>query len=153
MRYLEDFQRGAELTAGPYLITEEAVLRFAAEFDPLPIHVDKEKAEASSFKGLLASGLQTLSIATRLMHDCFTSDAAVVCGQGMHHVIWSRPVRPRDQLDLLATIVDASKSLSRPGCGSLGVDVCLRNQSKEAVLRCRVDYLMLTRPIETDSKP
>ncbi len=42
--YFEDVAPGSVLGAGPYIIPEQELVTFAATWDPLPIHVDKEYA-------------------------------------------------------------------------------------------------------------
>jgi len=39
--FLEDLQVGQRFSSGEYLITEERMKAFAAEFDPQPFHLDE----------------------------------------------------------------------------------------------------------------
>ena len=52
--FWEDFPVGQVREFGAYLVTREAVLAFAREFDPQPFHLDDAAAEASLFGRLAA---------------------------------------------------------------------------------------------------
>src|SRR5258708_23449170 len=65
--YLDDLYVGQRFTSGTYLIEEERIKEFAAEFDPQPFHLDETAARASIFKGLAASGWHTAAVAMRLL--------------------------------------------------------------------------------------
>ena len=47
----EDFTVGRQMEFGAYRVKREDILRFAAEFDPQPFHLDEVAAEGSLFKG------------------------------------------------------------------------------------------------------
>ncbi|CAN5693525.1 hypothetical protein BH20VER1_BH20VER1_03860 [soil metagenome] len=63
MHYLEDVQVGQRFQSDAYVVTEEAMLAFAREFDPQPFHLERAAADASVFEGLAASGWHTAAIA------------------------------------------------------------------------------------------
>ena len=69
--YWEDFAVGNVREFGATQVTREAVLAFAAEFDPQPFHLDDSAAEASLFGGLSASGWHTCAMAKRMMCDAY----------------------------------------------------------------------------------
>ena len=43
-RYFEDYRPGISCTCGNTLVTEEAILRFANDFDPQTMHTDPAAA-------------------------------------------------------------------------------------------------------------
>ena len=47
-------------------ITAEEIVAFARQFDPQPFHLDADAARASIYGSLIASGLHTASLFTRL---------------------------------------------------------------------------------------
>ncbi|PWZ43143.1 hypothetical protein DD911_13005, partial [Staphylococcus pseudintermedius] len=55
MKY-DDFIVGETFKTKSLHITEEEIIQFATTFDPQYMHIDKEKAEQSRFKGIIASG-------------------------------------------------------------------------------------------------
>src|SRR5215467_14354543 len=48
--YLDDLYVGRRFATGTYRVEETDILRFAAEFDPQPFHLDQSAAESSVFK-------------------------------------------------------------------------------------------------------
>src|SRR5471030_1628398 len=69
--YWEDFTIGRVMALGSTLVTREAVLDFARQFDPQPFHLDDAAAEASLFKKLAASGWHTCAMMMRMMCDAY----------------------------------------------------------------------------------
>ena len=47
---------------GHIILSDDDVIKYAKEHDPLPIHIDKSAAKKSLFKGLVASGPQPYSV-------------------------------------------------------------------------------------------
>ena len=78
----EDFTVGRQLEFGAYLVKREDILRFAAEFDPQPFHLDEAAAERSLFKGLSASGWHTCAIVMRITYDGLLADSTSLGSPG-----------------------------------------------------------------------
>ena len=93
MLYAEDLAVGQRFQFGSYEISEEEILRFARQYDPVPIHTDKEAAAKGPFGGLIASGLQTLAIYQRLIVEAMWVRVAGVAGAGVESRFLI-PVRP-----------------------------------------------------------
>ena len=67
MKYFEDAEIGKSLVfPETYRLTEENIVAMGREWDPIPIHTDREAAGASIFGGLVASTVHLFAIATRL---------------------------------------------------------------------------------------
>lgn len=94
MRFAEDLEAGTVFPLGRRTLTAEEIIDFAVRWDPQPFHVDVEAARASPFGGLIASGVQTLAVAQRLVYDAFMVDTAVIAGLGVDDVRLVAPVRP-----------------------------------------------------------
>lgn len=52
----KDFEINKEFDFGSIILTDQDIIDFAKNHDPLDYHTDKEVAEKSFFKGLVASG-------------------------------------------------------------------------------------------------
>jgi len=65
--WFDDLAVGMQFKSGEARITAQEIKRFAAEFDPQPMHLDEKAASRTFFKGLAASGWHTASIAMRLL--------------------------------------------------------------------------------------
>ena len=69
---------------------------FARQFDPQPMHVDREAAARGPLQGISASGWQTTAIAMRLIVDAKPFGGGAVLGLGVDELRWPNPVRPGD---------------------------------------------------------
>jgi acyl dehydratase len=95
--WFDDLAVGMRFKSGEAQITAPEIKRFAAEFDPQPMHPDEEAAGKTFFKGLAASGWHTASIAMRLLVESrpFGDHPIIGIGGGVR---WLAPVRPGDVL-------------------------------------------------------
>ncbi len=130
--FLEDLQVGQRFSSGEYLLTEERMKAFAAEFDPQPFHLDEAAGEASIFHGLAASGWLTAAITMRLMVTGGMNLANGVIGLG-GDIAWPRPTRAGDILRVESEIVDIRPSRSKPNQGIVSVKSITWNQRGEEV--------------------
>ncbi len=114
-----DFRVGLVVDAGPYVVTEDEVLRFAKAYDPQWFHIDLHKAAHGRFGGLIASGWHTCAIAMRLAADQVLRDSESFASPGVARINWPHPVRPGDRLRLRATMLDVRRSKRQPALGIL----------------------------------
>ena len=133
-RWFEDYVPGAVHDLGSVMVDEQEVIAFARQFDPQPFHLDKERAEKSTFGGLIASGWHTACMAMRLIVDHYLSEVSSEGSPGIDELRWLRPVRPGDQLSVRATILDARLSRSRPKRGIVRSQIETLNQDGEIVM-------------------
>ena len=144
-RYFEDYPPGAIFEFGDTPVTAEAILEFARRWDPQDMHTDLEKAAAGPFGGLIASGWHTSAMMMRMFCEHFLSKNASLASPGLDELRWLKPVRPGDRLSLRATVVEATRSRSKPDRGVVRSFVEVLNQAGEPVmslkplniLRCR----------------
>jgi acyl dehydratase len=128
------FSAGQRIEAGPYTLTEAELLAFAQAWDPQWFHVDPERAGQGPYAGLIASGWQTCAIAMRLAVQQVLHDSESFGSPGLAYVKWLRPVRAGDSLRLVATVMEARRSASKPQLGVLRWRWQLFNQLAEEVL-------------------
>lgn len=69
MRF-DEFILGKVFETSSIKVSKEEIMSFADQFDPQYMHLDEEKAKQGRFKGIIASGLHTLSLSFRIMHRC-----------------------------------------------------------------------------------
>jgi acyl dehydratase len=143
--FYEDIIPGAVLSAGPYVIPEQELLDFAATWDPLPIHVDKDYA--SQHGGITAPGIYLLAIKMRLVHR-LPFRRTVIAGFGFDEVRFLRPVHPGDALTLELTWRDKRRSQSKPDRGIVTGRYALTNAGGETVLSHLDTILMRLRDPE-----
>ena len=142
MRYFDDIAIGENYRLGPRAITLEDSLRFCAEFDRLPFHLDSDQASQSTYGELIASGLHTLSLTASIVVDGLMSQTSMTGASGMQNVRWHRPVTLPNELCVTVTVLD--KSPPRMG-KHFGVVTCrleTTGQDGALVMSTTVDYLL-----------
>jgi len=128
-----EFSAGQILEAGPVLVDEASVIRFAREYDAQAFHIDKAAATKSRWQGVIASGWYTCAIAMGLVVDAFLKDSDSCGSPGLEYLKWPTPVRPGDKLLLHVEILETRRSRS----GQFGVvrwRWIMRNQAVQTVL-------------------
>jgi len=66
VEWFDDLKLGMHFRSGEVTVSKEDIIRFAAEYDPQPFHLDEEAAKKTILGGLAASGWHTAAIAMRL---------------------------------------------------------------------------------------
>jgi acyl dehydratase len=144
-RWFEDFVPGTVNEFGHMELTEAEIIDFARRFDPQPMHVDAQAAELGPFEGLIASGWHTAALMMRMFVEHFLPGHASLASPGIDELRWTRPVRPGDVLHLRVTVLEATRSRSKPDRGMLRTFIEVLNQNGDVVmtlkpmnlLRCR----------------
>jgi acyl dehydratase len=132
--YFEDLTPGLRLPALEHRLTEADIMAFARAFDPQSFHIDPEAAKASTFGGIIASGVHTYAIAYKLLADTGIFQSALIGGLGADEVRWPSPARPDDLLRLDAEVVAAIPSRSKPDRGVIKTRTALVNQDGATVV-------------------
>ena len=132
--YWEDFPIHQTREFGHYLVTRQAVLDFARQFDPQPFHLDEAAAEQSLFGKLAASGWHTCAMAMRMICDEYLLDSASLGSPGIERLAWPNPVFPGDTLRMRSTVVAARVLASRTAVGLVRTRSEVLNQREEIVL-------------------
>ena len=144
-RYFEDYVPGAVYEYGSIAVSEAEIVDFARRCDPQYIHVDRDAAANGPFHGLIASGWQTATIMMRLLVDRFLPSAASLGSPGIDELRWLRPVRPGDELRIRVTVLEATRSRSKPDRGIVRTFVEVLNQRTEVVMSLKPMNLMRCR--------
>lgn len=108
--YFEDLTPGRTFELGTLVVDEAEMVAFAERFDPQWYHVDRARAEESSWGRLIASGFFTVSALMRMYVDTVLSRAAADTSPGMENLRWFAPVYAGDELTAVLTITDAQPS-------------------------------------------
>lgn len=133
-RCFDDFVVGEVIDLGSVEVTEAAIIEFAEQYDPQPFHVDPEAAADSPFGGLIASGWHTCSMYMRLLYDGLLSGSSSQGASGIEELRWLAPVRPADRLRARYTVVDATRSATKPNRGTVTFRSEMLNQDDVVVL-------------------
>jgi len=142
--YLEDLRIGQRFSSGSYRMEASGIKAFAAAFDPQPFHMDEEAARASLFQGLAASGWHTAAVTMRLLATGGLPFANGIIGLG-GEVVWPRPTRSGDTLQVESEILEISPSRSKPKQGIVTVRSTTVNQNGEVVYILTAKLLLFRR--------
>lgn len=143
-RYAEDLAVGMEFPFGSWPLTEPDVISFAEIYDPQPMHLDPEAAAAGPFGGLIASGLQTMSIYQALLVEALWNDVVGKAGRTVNGRL-KRPVRPGMTLTGKATVVGLRL---RPERGDALIELHSVLVDDDGLVVCEIeaDAILLMRP-------
>jgi acyl dehydratase len=116
-RYFEDYVPGSVHEFGSIKVEEEDIVAFGGQFDPQVFHTDPEGAKSTIYGGLIASGWHTASLMMRECVRYYLPRAASLGSPGVDEFRWNLPVRPGDTLTIRVTILQATRSRSKPDRG------------------------------------
>ena len=144
--YFEDFAPGDRFESAPLPISEALIVEFGRFYDAQVFHTDPEAAKATVYGGLIASGLQTIALTFKLFLETGAIAASSLGSPGLDEVRWKRPVRPGDTLHVLAEVIEARPSTSKPDRGIIRVRYTTVNQQNETVMTLIGNQLIARRP-------
>ncbi|CAN5871220.1 MaoC family dehydratase [soil metagenome] len=142
-----DFHTGQRIEAGPHRVTETELLSFATAWDPQWFHTDAAAAAEGPFRGLIASGWHTCGIAMQLVVGAALAGSESFASPGLAYVRWPNPVRPDDELKLVAEVIEVRRSESKPRLGILRWRWQLFNQRGLEVLDLEATSLFRLNPV------
>jgi len=146
-RYFEDYVPGLTVDCGTFTVSEAEIVAFAAQYDPQPFHVDPVGAKNGPFGGLIASGWQTTSLMMRLLVEYFVSAETSLGAAGVDEIRWPKPVRPGDTLHVVATVLEARRSSSKPDRGIVRSLAEVTNQNGELAMKMTAINFILARDV------
>src|SRR5258708_36541019 len=91
-----DLTPGVVIRTPPRIVSSKEIIEFASRYDPQWIHVDPIRARQGRWKGLIASGWHTCSIAMELMVRSVLLESESFGSPGIDSIKWLQPVRPGD---------------------------------------------------------
>jgi acyl dehydratase len=145
MHYFEDLPPGYHSEVGRWQLTQEEVVNFAKQWDPLPFHVDKAAAEGSVFGGLVASSLHIFAICTRLFFD-HEDQIQTMAMLGKDKIRFSQPARATDLLIYNTTCTEHKASASKPDRGIVTLADTVTRENGDVVMTQEVTLMVKTRP-------
>ena len=127
VEWFDDLKVGMRFKSEKLTVSKEDILRFAAEFDPQPFHMDEA------------------AIAMRLAITARPFGPHPLFGAGVDELRWLKPVRPGDTLHLEGEVVELFPSRTKPQ-GIARVKWTAYNQNGEAVYTFNPIAIVPTRP-------
>ena len=133
--YFDDMTPGARFESLGKTLSEAEILDFAFQYDPQPFHIDIEYAEAGPYGGLIASGIQTIAVALRMMVQARVFAPEIVIGSpGVEELRWLHPVRPGDTIRSTGEVLETRVSRSKPERGLVRYRLDVLNQRDDVVM-------------------
>jgi acyl dehydratase len=114
IEWFDDLAVGMRFRSAEKRVTREDILRFAAEFDPQPYHLDEKAAAKTALKGLAASGWHTAAMVMRLLTEVRPFGPHPLLGIGVDELRWLAPVRPDDVLHVEGELIELLPSRTKP---------------------------------------
>jgi acyl dehydratase len=135
---LEDLEVGQVFRSGSHTVDVQQIKSFASQFDPQPFHLDEERAKATFFGELVASGWHTAAITMRLLVASTPILGGLIGAGG--ELTWPRATKPGDTLDVETEVLEIKPSRSSPERGLVTLRSTTRNQERHSVqiMTCRV---------------
>ena len=152
IEWFDDLSVGMRFKSAEVEVSEADIKRFAAEFDPQPMHLDHEAAQDTLFKGLAASGWHTAAIAMNLAVQIRPFGPHPLIGMGVDGLRWMLPVRPGDRLHLEGEVMSLTPSKTKPQ-GIALVKWTLVNQKGEEVYTFTPIAIVPRRPEQAAAAP
>lgn len=143
--YFEDLPVGATFETGSRVMTREAIIAFAKEWDAQPFHIDDDAARASPYGQIIASGFHTILVAFNLVLEASDWSDSSMGSPGMERVEWIAPVFPGDSLRVTAEVLGQKPSRSKPDRGFVDVQYKILNQRDEQVAAYRGIHMLRRR--------
>jgi len=144
--YFEEFQPGQQIISAGRTVTESDIVSFAGlSGDFNQIHTDAEYSKGSPFGQRVAHGLLGLSIASGLAVQTGVLEGTVIAFREILEWKFIRPVFIGDTIHVEMTVIE-TKELRRIGGGSVVIELDVKNQSGETVMKGKWNTLIAARP-------
>lgn len=144
--FLDDLVVGQTWHGGPIEMREADIIRFAQEFDPQPMHVDKAEAASGRFGGIIASGWHVAAALMRDFVDKAPFGDTPLLGLKVDDLQWRKAVRPGDVLRVTREVLEIMPSRSRPDRGTISMRMTATNQDGDIVMSFLNLIQLPTRP-------
>jgi len=131
-RFLEEVPLGVTRVFGDHLLTEDAIVDFARQWDPRPFHLDHSAGEASVFSGLSACAAHLFAVVS-LLNLIDPEPVVLLAGLG-GNLSFRSPGRPGDRVSMRRTYLTSRPSTSRPDAGVVTHELELVDQTGRVIL-------------------
>ncbi|MGE5224392.1 MAG: MaoC/PaaZ C-terminal domain-containing protein [Omnitrophica WOR_2 bacterium] len=150
--YFEEFEPGQCIVSAGRTITESDIVSFAGlSGDYTQIHTDAEYSKTTPVGQRIAHGILVLSIASGLAARTGILEGTVIVFREIDEWKFIKTVFIGDTIhDVLE--VKETKAIPRVGGGTVTIQLDVRNQRDETVMKGIWTVLMASRPIEASAK-
>jgi 3-hydroxybutyryl-CoA dehydratase len=133
--HFEEFQPGQRIISAARTVTESDIISFAGlSGDYNQIHVDAEYSSKSPFGQRVAHGLLGLSIASGLAVSTGVLEGTILAFREINEWKFIKPVFIGDTIHVELEVKE-TKDIRRIGGGSVILELDVKNQREETVMR------------------
>jgi 3-hydroxybutyryl-CoA dehydratase len=144
--YFEEFEPGQRVVSAARTVTEADIATFAGlSGDYNFIHTDAEASKETPFGQRVAHGLLGLSIASGLVVQTGLMEGTIMAFREINNWRFSNPVFIGDTIHAVVEVKE-TKALPRIGGGSIVIELDVRNQKDESVMKGTWTALINSRP-------
>lgn len=144
--YFDEFHSGQQFLTAGRTITEADIVNFAGlSGDFNPMHVDAAYSQASFFGQRVAHGLLVLSVISGLLVQTGFLEGTVIAFREIKSWKFAKPVFIGDSIRAVLEVTD-TRYMRRIGGGAVEIDVKVKNQHDDTVMKGILTALVAERP-------
>jgi len=144
--YFEEFQPGQVITSVGRTVTEADIVNFAGlSGDFNQIHIDAEYSKKSLAGQRIAHGLLVLSIASGLAVQTGVLEGTIIVFREIDEWKFIQPVYIGDTIHVELEVME-TKAMRRVGGGTVMIEIRVKNQSEQTVMKGIWTVLIASRP-------
>ena len=144
--YFEEFETGQTLETAGRTVTESDIVLFAGmSGDFNRIHTDAEFSKGTVFGQRVAHGLLGLSIASGLVVQTGMMEGTIMAFREVSTWKFIKPIFIGDTIHVVVEVKD-TKAIPRIAGGSIVIELDVRNQDEETVMKGNWTALISSRP-------
>ena len=144
--YFEEFIPGQKILTAGRTISEADIVNFAGlSGDFNQIHTDAEFSKNTPFGQRIAHGLLGVAIVSGLAAQTGVMEGTVIAFREIKNWKFIKNILIGDTIHAVME-VKSTKELRRVGAGSVDIEISVKNQSDEVLMRGTWTVLMLLRP-------
>jgi acyl dehydratase len=144
--YFEEFEPGQQIVSAGRTVTESDIVTFAGlSGDYTQIHTDEEYSKRTPIGRRIAHGLLGLSIASGLAAQTGVLEGTVIVFREIQEWKFVKPIFIGDTIHVVL-VVKECKELRRLGGGVVTIELNVRNQNDDTVMKGNWSVLMAGRP-------
>ncbi|MBI3159157.1 MAG: dehydratase [Chloroflexi bacterium] len=147
-KYFEEFEVGLQVTSVGRTVTESDIVTFSGlSGDFNQIHTDAEFSKGTPFGQRVAHGILGLSIASGLAVQTGVMEGTILAFREINAWKFIKPVFIGDTIHVVLEVLE-TKALPRLKAGSVVIELDVKNQNDETVMKGTWTALILMRPGE-----
>jgi acyl dehydratase len=144
--YFEEFEVGRKFISSSRTITESDIVIFAGlSGDYNQIHTDVEFSKTTPFGQRVAHGLLVTSIASGLIAQSGLLEGTVIAFREINNWKFTKPTFIGDTIHVITEVVE-TKPLPRLSGGAVVIDLDVKKQNDETVMKGKWTALMVSKP-------